>query len=200
MSSGQRNLVHCGAGSVGAGAVWLARLLGAEVHTTCSVRDGDYVQALGAAQNFDHRGGLVDRQLGAYDIVLDDMGDAMFSRSVPLLRQGGTLVSLKVMTGVDDMRRASFKVPFFIPWRLPLMFRKPLTQARRSGVMVRGVATYQDGATLGQLARLVETEARAGRLFEPRIDRVFAMSKAANALDYFVNGQPRGKVLLSPGQ
>ena len=200
VASGQRILVHGGAGSVGAAAVWLAGLRGAQVHTTGSARDASYVRGLGAAQHFDQRGSEVDRQLGTYDMVLDGMGDAVFSRSVPLLRQGGTLVSLKVMTGVDDMRRAGFNVPFFIPWLLPLMFRKPLAQARRAGVLVQGVATYQDGATLGQLARLVETQAQAGQLFEPRIDRVFAMSQASQALEHFAHGQPRGKVVLSADQ
>lgn len=133
-------------------------------------------------------------------MVLDGMGDGVFSRSVPLVRAGGTLVSLKVMTGVDDMRRAGFKVPFFIPWLLPLMFRKPLAQACRAGVAVQGVATYQDGTTLGQLARLVEKQALAGSIFEPRIDRVFVMSQAASALEYFVHGHPRGKVVVSCGQ
>ncbi|MGD1898911.1 MAG: hypothetical protein ACFB16_18405 [Phormidesmis sp.] len=55
MKRGQRVLIHGSAGTVGSQAVQLAALEGAEVLSTASAKDLDFVKKLGANQVIDYK-------------------------------------------------------------------------------------------------------------------------------------------------
>lgn len=193
VSKGQRVLIHGGGGAVGAAAIALAQSWGAVVDATANQADADYLNSLGAQQVFDYKTQtLSSLPQATYDMVLDGMGGDSFLQSLRLIKRGGSITSLKVMTGFDDMAQMGMKVPVVFKLLMPLMFRKYTKAAAKAGVKLHGVATYQDGQSLQQLAQwAVETG------FEPRIDQVFSLSQAKIALEYFANGKPRGKVLIS---
>lgn len=192
VQAGQRVLIHGGAGAVGSAALVLARTLGAQVDVTASAADQAYLQGLGASTVWDYKTQpLTALPQGTYDMVLDGMGEAMFLQSLPLIKTGGVIASLKVMTGLDDMLRMGVKPPAIVKWLLPLMFGKYTHAARKAGVRLEGVVTYADGPTLTALGE------RAVALgYSPRIAATFALSEAKSALEHFASGKAKGKVLV----
>jgi NADPH:quinone reductase-like Zn-dependent oxidoreductase len=91
---GQRVLIHGGAGGVGLFAVQLARWRGAHVIATASAANLDFVRSLGAETVIDYTTTRFEDVVGDVDIVLDTIGGETLTRSMPLVRRGGTLVSV----------------------------------------------------------------------------------------------------------
>ncbi|MCK4125817.1 NADP-dependent oxidoreductase [Ralstonia pseudosolanacearum] len=192
VGKGQRILVHAGGGSVGAAAIFLAAQRGAVVETTGSQRDLGFVRNLGAEVMHDYRETPLSRlPRSRYDIVLEGMGDQMFLDSVPLIKKGGSIVSLKIVTGLEDLKRIGMQPPGFFKFLLPLITGKFTRTAKKAGVRVVGVATYQDGKRLASL-----TQFAANQGYTPRIDRTYELSQALIALKHFADGKPRGKVVV----
>ena len=97
VSTGDRVLIHGGAGGVGGFGVQLAVLAGATVVATASASNHDYLASLGAT-GIEYGDGLVERALEAspagYDVILDFAGGASLDGTVELLRDGGRVVSI----------------------------------------------------------------------------------------------------------
>jgi NADPH:quinone reductase-like Zn-dependent oxidoreductase len=108
VKSGDKVLVHAGAGAVGGLLIQLCHHLGAKVSTTCRSHNRDYVLGLGA-----HRAIAYDEEdfsdiLQDQDIVFDLMGGAVHDKSYRVLKKGGHLVWLVADPIVD--RGAEFDV------------------------------------------------------------------------------------------
>jgi NADPH:quinone reductase-like Zn-dependent oxidoreductase len=192
VQAGHRALIHGGGGAVGTAAIVLAKALGAQADATANPADVEYLKGLGAQNVYDYKTQpLSSLNAGHYDMVLDGLGGETFLQSLPLIKNGGVIASLKVMTGLDDMLRQGMNPPFIVKWLLPLRFGKYIKAAKKVGVRLEGVATFGDGATLGALA------ARAVSLgYAPRIAQRFVLSQAKQALEAFANRNPRGKVVV----
>lgn len=104
LKSGDKVLIHAGSGGVGTLAIQIAKHFGAHVATTCSARNADLVRNLGANVVIDYKTEAFDEVLSDYDIVFDMMGGETLNRSFKVLKQGGTLVSIK---GQDTENLAS---------------------------------------------------------------------------------------------
>jgi NADPH:quinone reductase-like Zn-dependent oxidoreductase len=94
VSAGQRVLIHGGAGGVGAFAIQIARLRGAEVWTTCSARNAEFCRALGAYQTIDYSREDFTAVGPIFDAVLDTVGGAVHSRCAEVLKPRGILAYL----------------------------------------------------------------------------------------------------------
>lgn len=90
---GSRVLVLGAAGSVGAFAVQIARLAGAEVVATAAASDEAYVRGLGAARVFDYRTGIDAASCDPVDAVIDTVGGEAQRSALPLVKSGGIVVS-----------------------------------------------------------------------------------------------------------
>ncbi|MEU3067716.1 NADP-dependent oxidoreductase [Streptomyces sp. NPDC006906] len=91
---GQRVLIHAAAGGVGHLAVQIAKSLGAYVIGTASAAKHDFVRGLGADEVVDYRTVDFGDAVSEVDMVLDPLAGATRTRSLDVLRRGGTLVSL----------------------------------------------------------------------------------------------------------
>ncbi len=91
---GQKVLIHGGAGGVGTIAIQLAKHLGAEVATTVSGKDADFMRELGADVVVDYRTQDFESELSGYDFVLDSLGGENLARSLRILRPGGMAVGI----------------------------------------------------------------------------------------------------------
>ncbi len=110
LQTGQTVLIHGAAGGVGSIAVQLAHELGARVIGTGRARDRDAVIGLGADAFADLQAGrLVD--VGEVDVVFDVIGGEVAERSVPLVRAGGTLVTI---AGPPKAQPAGGRAIFFV--------------------------------------------------------------------------------------
>ena len=121
--AGQRVLVYGASGSVGVFAVQLAKHFGAHVTGVCSTGNVAMVKSLGADSVVDYTREDFSTAGRVYDIVLDTVGKAGFTRSRKSIKRGGVYAliggppppsalgwiglaitgSVKVVTGVASM-------------------------------------------------------------------------------------------------
>lgn len=108
VTEGTRLLVIGASGSVGAYAVQLAQLMGADVTAVCSGANTELVTSLGASRVIDYTTKDV-RTLGeTFDVVFDTVGATTFAEVLPLLKPSGTFATA-VMAPADIG-------PMLLPW------------------------------------------------------------------------------------
>ena len=171
LQRGERVLVNGASGAVGIAAVQLARHLGAEVTGVCSTTNMELVRSLGASHVIDYRHDDFTENGETYDVIVDTVGTAPFSRSKKSLNEGGRL--LLVLAGLPDM------LP--IPW----------VQMTSSKKIIAGPAAERV-EDLRFLATLAETGA-----FKPVIDRRYPFAQIADAHRYVDSGRKIGNVIVT---
>lgn len=170
---GQSVLINGAAGSIGSYAVQLAKRAGAEVTGVDSADKLDFLLALGADHAIDYTSEDFTRNVGAYDVIMDPIDKASFSRVRPALRPGG----LFLHSNLSALR----------PWR----------GARRSGAdgkRAEFVADKSDPADLVSLTGLLA----AGEL-KAIIDRRYPLEQAAEAHRYAETDRKKGHIVLTVG-
>lgn len=184
--SGQRVLVHGGAGGVGHIGLQLCAAQGAEVWTTVSnPGKAKIARSLGATGTILYREQSVDdyvKQITAgegFDVVFDTVGGDNVARCFQAAAVSGTVVSISTRTVADlsplHAKGLSLHVVFMI---IPLLYNR---------------GRERHGAILRELSALVE----AGKV-KPLIDPhrfTFADAPAAHA--FLQGGTAVGKVVLS---
>lgn len=93
-AAGQTVLVLGGGGSIGSIGVQLAKAAGARVIASAAGPDRDFVAALGADEVHDYADDSWLHTLSGLDSILDATPGIDPTRYYPLLREGGTMVSL----------------------------------------------------------------------------------------------------------
>ncbi|HSP22389.1 MAG TPA: NADP-dependent oxidoreductase [Planococcus sp. (in: firmicutes)] len=92
--TGETVLIHGGAGGIGIFAIQLAKRAGANVITTGSGRNRDFLIALGADKFIDYQKEDFQTVVDRADAVLDLIGGDVLERSYGVLKRGGRLVSI----------------------------------------------------------------------------------------------------------
>jgi NADPH:quinone reductase-like Zn-dependent oxidoreductase len=167
LKSGQRVLVHAGAGGVGHLAVQIAKARGAWVASTASTDKLDYVRSLGADEVIDYTKGGFTGKLADLDLVLETVGGDHAEESLKVLRDGGTLVSL---LNVNDSTKA---------------------KAKERNIRVERMSVVPDREGLVGLASLVD----AKKLLV-HVAKTFPLEQAG-AAHAFLATRPIGKVVLT---
>jgi NADPH:quinone reductase-like Zn-dependent oxidoreductase len=112
LSKGQKILIHGGAGGIGSIAIQLAKYLGADVATTVSINDKQFVQELGADQVIDYKTQTFEDTLHDYDAVFDTVGGETYRRSFKVLKKGGVIVSMLEQPNSELMSQYGIKAIF----------------------------------------------------------------------------------------
>ena len=94
LKSGQKILIHGGAGGIGSLAIQIAKNLGTYVATTAAAPEIDYVKSIGADEAIDYKTQDFSKILKDYDAVFDTVGGETNTSSYTVLKPGGTLVSM----------------------------------------------------------------------------------------------------------
>jgi NADPH:quinone reductase-like Zn-dependent oxidoreductase len=112
LEPGERVLVHGGAGAVGLYAVQLAHNRGAQVITTVSGRDIDFVKRLGADEAIDYKASRFEKDVRDVDVVFDTVGGDTLDQSWSVLKPDGRMITI----ASDSSGRADQRVKdaFFI--------------------------------------------------------------------------------------
>jgi NADPH:quinone reductase-like Zn-dependent oxidoreductase len=170
LQKGKKVLINGASGSVGTAAVQLARYFGAEVTGVCSAANIELVRSLGANYVIDYTKEDFTRNGETYDVIVDTVGTAPFSRSKNSLKQGGRL--LLVLAELPDMLQA--------PWI-------SLTSGKK---VIAGPAAerVEDMQFLAKLAEVGE--------FKPVIDRCYPFEQMTEAHRYVDTGRKRGNVVI----
>lgn len=171
LQRGERVLVNGASGSVGSAAVQLAKHFGADVTGVCSGANVEWVSALGANHVIDYNKEDFTRNGQTYDVIVDTVGTAPFSRSKASLSDRGRL--LLVLAGLPDMLQ--------IPWLSMISSKR----------IIAGPAA-ESAKDVHFLAKLAE----AGE-FKPVIDRRYPFERIAEAHDYVDIGRKKGNVVIT---
>jgi len=170
LQPGQRVLIHGGAGGVGLFAVQIAHYIGAQVVSTASSANVDFVRSLGADEVIDYTNGAFEEQTRDLDVVFDTVGGDVLTRSWQTLKPGGFLVSA-------------------------LEFPSPELAAQH-GVRSGMVGMSQNLAFILQKA----AELTASGAVKPYVRAVFPLSQAAQAAALSETRHGRGRIILQVAQ
>lgn len=110
----QKVLIHGGAGGVGTLAVQLAHWKGADVVTTSSAANLDFLRSLGADETIDYTKTRFEDAVRDVDVVLDAVGGDVVDRSWQVLRPGGIVISVAKPIPEDAPRDHGARGIFFI--------------------------------------------------------------------------------------
>jgi len=173
LQSGESVLVNGASGAVGTAAVQLAKHFGAIVTGVCSSANVELVRSLGATHVIDYTQQDFTRNGETYDVIVDTVGTAPFSRSKASLKEGGRLLMVLA--------------------ELPEMLRAPWVSMTSSKKVIAGPATVRV-EDLRFLAGLAEAGA-----FKPVIDRRYTFEQIAEAHRYVDTGRKKGNVIITLG-
>lgn len=190
LHSGQRIIIHAGAGGVGSLAIQLAKHLGAYVASTAREPNHELIYSLGADVVVDYRKFPIEKVFQDYDAVFDTIGGDTLLRSFRTLKQrGGKIVSV---SGMPDRnyamrtRQSLLKTALFA-----LVSRNIAAAAKAANAEYRFFFMHPSGEQLAHLARLVDQG-----IVKPLVDRIYPLQEANEALEYVETGRARGKVIL----
>src|SRR5918994_188733 len=94
LQSGQTGLIAGAAGGVGHFAVQFSKLGGARAIGTGSTRNRDFVLGLGADEYVDYTQQDVGETMSGTDVALDTVGGEVTASLLPVVREGGMLVTI----------------------------------------------------------------------------------------------------------
>lgn len=187
---GQRVLIHSGSGGVGSIAIQLAKHLGAEVATTASGSNADFVRELGADTFIDYRTQDFEQILSGYDVVLDGLGPDNLAKSLRVLRPGGIAVGI---AGPPD---PTFAREERLNPAIGLVVRATSSrirrQARKLGVNYRFLFMRADGEQLARITELVDEGA-----IRPVVGQLVPFDQTAQALAGLESTRIRGKAVIT---
>jgi NADPH:quinone reductase-like Zn-dependent oxidoreductase len=173
--AGQQVLIYGAGGGVGTFAVQIAKSFGTEVTAVCGTRSLDIARSSGADQVLDYAKEDFMKKGQRYDLILAANG----YRSIFEYRRALKPNGIYVVAGgfVAQMLQALILGPFI---------------SRLDRRKMRGVMANANQKDLVALKDLLES----GKVV-PAIDRSYPLSKVVEAMNYVLEGHPRGKVVMT---
>jgi NADPH:quinone reductase-like Zn-dependent oxidoreductase len=176
---GQTVLIHGAGGGAGGAALEIARLAGARVFaTTSGPVKAKLLAEAGAEVVIDYTKQDVAKEIRALtgrrgvDVVIDSVGEKTWMTSLKSAAKGGRIVTCGATSGPNP--KEELRLVF---WNQLSILGSTMSNDREFRAMLSAVA--------------------AGRL-TPRIDGVFAFSRAKEAYERLEKGDQHGKVVLVP--
>lgn len=169
LKKGERILIHAASGGVGHFAVQLAKQAGAYVIGTSSLRNKDFVLSLGADEHMDYKAVRFEDAYHDIDFILDTVGQDYVARSIPVLRKGGTLITIFGRISDSDQQKA-----------------------KEAGVMAANMLVRSNGDDMTQLAALL-----AGKKLQPHISAVYKFEDMTEAHLQLESHRTIGKVVVA---
>lgn len=165
---GDELLINGASGAVGTAAVQIAKHIGAEVTGVCSAESAELVASLGADHVIDYAREDFAKSGSTYDVIMDAVGNAPYSRVKGALNPGGRLLMLN--GGVGQMLQATW------------------TKAVLTG---GDEHTAINGDTYRRLMAMV-----AEGVLRPVIDRTYTLDEIVEAHRYVETGHKKGNVII----
>ena len=176
---GQRVLILGASGGVGTFAVQIAKAYGAHVTGVCSTAKLDLVRSLGADDVVDYTVTDISDLDESYDVILDIGGNRTLRQLRRALTARGTLVIVggetggRWLGGFDRSLRAVLWSPFVSQTLAAII----ASEKREDLVVLNGL--IESGAVT------------------PAVERTYPLAEAAAAVQHMVDGDARGKVVVT---
>lgn len=174
LRAGEKVLINGASGSVGSACVQLAKQFGAEVTGVCSASNADLVRDIGADHVIDYNAEDFAAKGPRYDMVVDTVGTAPWSRAQQALMRNGRML--------------------LIAGCMPDMIFGGLKARLRGKRLIGGVASE----SVNILRKTVDLAARGD--FHPVIDRSFDFSQMIAAHSHVDTGHKKGNVVVTVGK
>ena len=185
LSQGQEVLVNGAGGGVGALALQLAKAYGARVTAVDSTKKLSLLRELGADEVIDYTREDFTTRGVRYDLIFDIPGNHPFSECRRALTPEGTYI----LIGHEKFGEAGKRVLGLIPHFFKLMFLSLFVkQLPRPNFSMPGKKD-----TMAVFREFLE----AGKI-TPVIDRTYPLSEASEAIRYLMEGEPMGRVVITP--
>lgn len=168
---GERVLVNGATGAVGAAAVQMANSFGATVTAVCSADNASLAKSLGADHVIDYRQTDFAESGNRYDVIMDNVGNAGWSRSRHALKPQGRL--LLVVASLPQMLGA-------------------LIRPKRSGRRVIVGVAEVDAELLREITLMV-----GRKQLQPVIHEVLPFAQIVRAHEIADSNRKRGSVVLT---
>ena len=168
---GQKVLIHGASGGIGSAALQLAKYYGAEVTGVCSTQRVELVRSLGADKVIDYTKEDFTRNGETYDVIIDILGKASFSRCKRSLKPNGRVL--------------------YVSFKMKQLFQMLWTSIWGDKKVICALSSDhpQDLVNIKQLAE-------TGKL-KSIIDRCYPFEQAAEAHRYIETGNRKGSVVLT---
>jgi NADPH:quinone reductase-like Zn-dependent oxidoreductase len=157
--------------------VQIAKSFGAHVTGVCSTRNIELVRSLGADRVIDYKCEDLTEGSERYDLLLDNVGNRKLSAMKCVLRPNGKCV----IAGAPKKMSAVFI------WILKIFARSLLLRQKLKFFTAN--INRDDLATFGELIT-------AGKV-TPVIDRLYPLSRTADAMAYAEEGHARAKIIIT---
>lgn len=174
--AGQQVLINGAAGGVGLFTVQIAKSYGAEVTAVCSAKNKELVLSCGADHVIDYSKTDFSKAGKKYDLIIDNVGNRELSAYFNALSPKGKCI----IVGYTSPR---LLIQHMLVGPFQSLFRT-------NKILSLGTAQFNT-ADLEHLKQLTET----GKL-KPIIDRKYALSETADAIQYLETGHARAKVVI----
>ena len=177
IQSGQKVLINGASGSVGAAAVQLAQVFGAEVTGVCSTSNVELVKSLGADKVIDYTQEDFTQSQETYDLIFDTVGKTSFARCKKTLKPNGIFLEAAI-NGLG---------------LLPQVLWTSMFGSKKVKIAATGLRPEGDRRKdLVFLKELIE----AGKI-KPVIDRCYPLEHIAEAHRYVDTGHKKGNVVIT---
>ncbi|MCY3725621.1 MAG: SDR family NAD(P)-dependent oxidoreductase [Rhodobacteraceae bacterium] len=185
LNSGDRVLIHAGAGGVGLAAIQMAQAAGAEVFATASAPKQDYLRSVGVKHIFDSRQTTFGKEIleatdgQGVDVVLNSLtGEGYIDTSLSCLAQGGRFIELarKDILSEDEMAAVRPDVNY--------------------AILELDVLKKTDPDWVGRVLGDVMSQLASGKL-KPIIHSRWPLAEAGAALRFMRSARHIGKIVLT---
>lgn len=188
--AGDTLFISGGTGSVGAMAIPIAASRGFEVITSGNGDSKERIEALGATTFIDYRTQDYTQMLHDVDFVLDTLGEKALEGEFGILKEGGTLVSLRGMPNMAFAKRMG--LPLWKQLLFGMAGMKLDRMAKRKDQTYEFMFVHADGKGLAQAVAML-----AERDVKPSINETFTLEEVNAALARVAQGKSKGKTILT---
>ena len=187
--AGESVFISGGTGSLGAMAIPVAKSYGLTVITNGNGASEERVRRLGADRFIDYKKEDYAKVLSNVDYVLDTLGDRELEKEFSILKDGGSLVSLRGMpNGEFAARTGMWMIKRLL---LKVAGRKYDQLAARRNQKYYFIFVHEDGAALERISEIF-----GQNHLQASVDGVFSLDDANEALKKVASGGSKGKTIL----
>lgn len=189
VEKGKTIFISGGTGSVGAMAIPIAKSLGLTVITNGSAENEKRVRALGVDRFIDYRKENYADILTDIDYVLDTLGDKELENEFKILKDGGSLVSLRGLPNGGFAKRMG--MPFFKRLAFGIVGKKYDKLAAKRNQQYHFIFVHEDGEGLKKISDIF-----AEKQVQTSLDEIFSIDDVNKAMKKVASGRSRGKTII----
>ncbi|WP_417610539.1 NADP-dependent oxidoreductase [Owenweeksia hongkongensis] len=189
LKAGEKILIHAGSGGVGSFAIQYARQLGAEVFTTTSTSNVDWVEELGA-KVIDYKKEDYRKVVPQLDVVYDTLGGDFTTDAFPLLSPGGRVVSIAGRR-LDEETAEQYGLNWLFKLFMKLQLRPINKLCKKYDASYKFILNEPNMERLSKLKKALETG-----YIKPVINHTYSFDQVVEAFEMQQSGRSKGKNVI----